>query len=249
MNQHKTLFPDSAVRTILFDLDGTLRHNRPDSNHTLFDYAVSLGATDSLINRRNAIRWAHYYWAHSPEFQEDINQHKEMRTEFWENYITRKLEAFGCPTSQARSLAPSVQNYMSGYYEPEDWIPPEVPEVLGNLQVAGFTLGLITNRSAPIQEYLDMVDLSPYFGVVLTGGEVGSWKPDPRIFAVALEQLQISAHQAIYVGDNYYADIVGALRAGIHPVLYDPDEIFPTPDCVVIKNLTELLPILIQAEP
>lgn len=48
-------------RVILFDLDGTLRHNRPDANNTLFDCAVGLGARDSLENRRRAARWAHYY--------------------------------------------------------------------------------------------------------------------------------------------------------------------------------------------
>jgi FMN phosphatase YigB (HAD superfamily) len=42
------------------------------------------------------------------------------------------------------------------------------------------------------------------------------------------------------VGDNYFADVVGARRAGLTPVLFDPDEIFPEADCIVIKSFDEL---------
>ncbi|MBK9211196.1 MAG: hypothetical protein IPL71_24095 [Anaerolineales bacterium] len=55
-----------------------------------------------------------------------------------------------------------------------------------------------------------------------------------------------SAQETMYVGDNYFADIVGSRRAGLMPVLYDPISLFPDADCTTIKALAEI-PILLQS--
>jgi FMN phosphatase YigB (HAD superfamily) len=52
--------------------------------------------------------------------------------------------------------------------------------------------------------------------------------------------VNLSAQEVIYVGDNYYADVVGARSAGLKPVLYDPLGIFLNPDCTTIKSFDEL---------
>ena len=66
------------------------------------------------------------------------------------------------------------------------------------------------------------------------------WKPEPHIFVHACERLNVIPTEAVYVGDNYYADVVGARRAGLQPVLYDPRGIFPEPGCATIKSFDEL---------
>jgi putative hydrolase of the HAD superfamily len=43
-------------------------------------------------------------------------------------------------------------------------------------------------------------------------------KPDPRIFAIALDQLGCVPDEAMMVGDNWSADIVGAQAAGLRAV-------------------------------
>jgi hypothetical protein len=48
----------------------------------------------------------------------------------------------------------------------------------------------------------------------------------------------------MYVGDNYYADIVGAQKAGLKPVPLDIGSIFENPGCHIIKSLPELKEIL-----
>jgi putative hydrolase of the HAD superfamily len=74
----------------------------------------------------------------------------------------------------------------------------------------------------------------------VAGGEVNSYKPDTGLFEHALKRADVSAQQAIYVGDNYFADVIGARRAGLTPVLFDPDEIFPEADCLKIRSFHEL---------
>jgi putative hydrolase of the HAD superfamily len=234
-------------QVILFDLDGTLRHNRPDANNTLFDCAVALGAHDAPENRRRASRWAHYYWAHSSELHNDMQRFPEHDQAFWENYTVRKLQAFGCTEEQARQLAPAVRQYMADNYQPEDYIPEEVPGLLENLQADGFTLGLITNRSQPVDAYLAETGLEDYFCLALAAGEINQWKPEPGIFQFALKHLGASPQNTVYIGDNYYADVLGARRAGIYPVLYDPQAIFLEMDCTVISQLADLRGIVHQA--
>jgi FMN phosphatase YigB (HAD superfamily) len=235
--------PDHA-QVILFDLDGTLRFNQPDANHFLFDFVASRGIPDSLEQRRKAIHWAQYYWAHSPELQEDVLAFREMDAAFWQQYLVRKLKVFGCRSAEARLLAPGAQAYMSEVYQPVDWIPPTVPALLGRLKDQGHILGLVTNRSEPVDEYLEEVDLGQYFHLALAAGEIGIWKPNPGIFVHALKQLGVPPGQAIYVGDNYFADVIGAQNAGLRPVLFDPEGIFPEAGCTTIEALEELLQVL-----
>jgi FMN phosphatase YigB (HAD superfamily) len=57
----------------------------------------------------------------------------------------------------------------------------------------------------------------------------------------------IQPQESLYVGDNYYADIVGAAQAGLHPVLLDPDRLFPDVDCPVVDSLSGIQALLNHA--
>ena len=88
------------------------------------------------------------------------------------------------------------------------------------------------------------MELDCYFRFALAGGEVDAFKPDPRIFEHALERAGTSAAETIYVGDNYFADILGSSRAGLVPVLFDPAGLFPEADCAVIRSFHEFPALL-----
>jgi putative hydrolase of the HAD superfamily len=102
---------------------------------------------------------------------------------------------------------------------------------------------LVTNRANVdrFYELLDEMALRPYFDFVLASGEVGVHKPHPGIFEVALERLGANAGESLYVGDNYWADVIGAQQAGITPVLFDPHGLFPEADCLIIERIDDLL--------
>ena len=82
--------------------------------------------------------------------------------------------------------------------------------------------------------------LLPYFEFVYVAAEVDAWKPDPRIFDRALEISGSPRARTMYVGDNFYADIVGAENAGLQPVLLDRTGVFPEAECTVIRSIGEL---------
>lgn len=233
------------LRVILFDLDGTLRLSRPPYAQTFYDYAVAQGVPDSPENRRRAAQWAHYYWAQSQEMLEDMhNLWDERETRFWLNYAVRSLLAFDCNPDCARALAPEISRYMQEEHNPEDYISEDVPVTLQALKDSGYRLALLSNRSRTYTDLLQQLNLAPYFEFVLAAGEIDCWKPDAGFFQHALEQLAIEARQALYVGDNYYADILGAQGAGLHAALFDPEEVFPDAQCPVIQRISDLPPLL-----
>jgi HAD superfamily hydrolase (TIGR01549 family) len=154
---------------------------------------------------------------------------------FWTNYARLQLEALGCTAEQARSLAPEMSAYMNDRYHPQDELAPGTLTVLEQLRAAGFVLGVVSNREAPFADYLTALGLGGYVTFSLSGGEAGSKKPDKGIFEHALRLAGSCAAETIYVGDNYFADVIGARGAGIIPVLFDPEGLFEEPDCAVIR--------------
>jgi putative hydrolase of the HAD superfamily len=229
-----------GIRAVLFDLDDTLRHSRPSYNHTVLDLAIRMDVPDSKQKRRHALRWAHYYWASSPEVQKDSQTFKDDRDDFLTNYIRRYLITFGCSPERASELAPRLYRRLAETHQPQDWVDPDTPETLSRLKEAGLTLGVVSNRDEPFQELLSELGLGSFFEFALAAGEVNSWKPDGAIFRHAVQRAQACPACTMYVGDNYYADVVGAQRAGLRPVLLDPEGLFPKAGCSIVHSLKEL---------
>jgi putative hydrolase of the HAD superfamily len=154
------------------------------------------------------------------------------------------LAALGASSQQAEDLALQVSDYMEQSYRPESVIPEDVLRVLPKLKGEGYKLGVISNRDKPYQQEIESLGIASYFVFSLAGGEVNAFKPDPQIFIHGCERAEVSPSETVYVGDNYFADVVGARRAGLQPVLYDPRGIFPDADCAIIKSFDELPDIL-----
>ncbi len=87
----------------------------------------------------------------------------------------------------------------------------------------------------------DRPDAIP-MGVILDSAVVGVAKPDPRIFHLALEALDVPADGTVlHVGDSLRYDVAGALAAGLQPVHMDPYGFCPAPDGHPhVRSLAEL---------
>jgi HAD superfamily hydrolase (TIGR01549 family) len=228
------------IKTIIFDLDGTLRHNIPSADDFQYKYAQQLGVNESPGKQLKGARWAHFYWAQSSDFYADIEQFGGMNDGFWNNYAYRYLLSLTVPVKQAVDLAPKLFEHMQMAFNPIDHVYPCVPETLQAVKDAGYFLGLVSNRSTPCQEQCEALGLLRYFDFAYVAAEVDAWKPDPRIFDRALEISDALPEETLYIGDNYYADILGAKNAGIQPVLLDPKSIFPEANCTVIRTIRDL---------
>jgi len=234
------MIPSNDIKAIFFDLDGTLRHSVPSGGEVFTDYVVTLGLQVNEESRLRAIRWEHFYWASSVDLRNDLLAHSTETEGFWIEYSRRRLIALGASSEWASEFAPQISMHMGQVYKPDSIVPEDVRRTLPQLKESGFILGVISNRDKPFQDVLDDHGIAEFFDFSLAAGEVNVFKPDPGVFAHGLQRVNVSAHEVIYVGDNYYADVVGARAAGLQPVLYDPLGIFPDPDCATIKSFDEL---------
>lgn len=83
-----------------------------------------------------------------------------------------------------------------------------------------YQLLLLTNGAPDLQqEKVDSIQgLADYFDHILISGVFGRGKPDPSIFEHALQLLDVTAEEALMVGDNLDTDIKGAAAVGIRSV-------------------------------
>lgn len=233
-----------APKAIFYDLDGTLRESQPAGRDLFAEHAIRLGLDITPANRLRSARWEHAYWASSDELRADIERFEKKEQEFWRNYSLRQLRALGCSEPCAREYAPRISEFMEANYPTNDTLLDGVPETLAALQTRGYALAVVSNRSQPFDDYLREKQIWHYLNFALAAGQVQAWKPAPEIFLQAAQRAGVQPGEAIYIGDNYYADIIGARRAGLIPVLFDPRGVFPEADCDIIQTHDQIFDLL-----
>lgn len=128
----------------------------------------------------------------------------------------------------------------------EGWqLLPDADETLLRLGER-FDVGLITNGFSEQQRSkIARFGWEKRFNAAVLSGELGVMKPHKAIFDHTLKELGIQANEAVYVGDHYKTDVVGALQAGWRAIWYNPSGA-PKPDnqaTWTISALSELLQI------
>lgn len=109
-----------------------------------------------------------------------------------------------------------------------------------------YKLHVITNGFNESQaKKMSSSGLDVFFDLVVTSETTGHKKPDPRIFYHAMDQLSTRAEHCLMIGDNPASDILGAQRAEIDQVFFNPEgkeiELKPTYTISHLKELESLL--------
>ena len=118
---------------------------------------------------------------------------------------------------------------------------PEVPGTLRALRARGIRLVVVSNWDVSLHERLAELELAPLLDGAIASAEFGAAKPDPAIFAAALELAGGRAEDAWHAGDSPEADVAGALAAGVRPVLVARDGGPAAPGVARIATLDGLL--------
>jgi putative hydrolase of the HAD superfamily len=140
----------------------------------------------------------------------------------------------------------------ANHFQQENWLVyDDVFPVLEQLRAAGYTLGVVSDWSSQLLSLLKHLALSPYFDFILASGAVGAAKPDRRFFELAIAHAAVAPHEALMIGDNYRADVLGARSAGMAALLLDRDGTSVAraggpiaDDVVVIRSLHEVVSIV-----
>ena len=88
-----------------------------------------------------------------------------------------------------------------------------------------FKIGLLTNGFEQTQQIkLSSSGLGQWVDFMQSSERVGLAKPDSKFFELALNSVQCSPEQAVYIGDNLKTDVWGGVGAGIDTYFYNPSK-------------------------
>jgi len=129
-----------------------------------------------------------------------------------------------------------------------------VKKLLEYLKKMGFKLGIVANIwSGGMNPVLEREGLDKFFDTTVASINVGFKKPDPKIFRLALDCLELSPKEVIMVGDGPKTDIQGAYNLGIRTVRLMRGPNRTKPDLVdpdfKIRNLSALASIVHAYSP
>jgi FMN phosphatase YigB (HAD superfamily) len=124
-----------------------------------------------------------------------------------------------------------------------------VKEILEYSRRLGLKLGVVANIwSGGMNPVLARLGIEKFFDAMVADMDVGFAKPDPRIFRIALDHLQLTPGETLMVGDNPRTDIKGAHKLGMRtarlmrgPNRTEPDEVEAD---FKINNFSALRPII-----
>ena len=99
----------------------------------------------------------------------------------------------------------------------------DVVEFAKGLKQGGIGTALITNNAAEFRAHWQKaIPVADLFHHVIDSSEVGLRKPDPKIFELALERLEIEPGSAVFL-DDFEGNVAAAERVGIRGILVEND--------------------------
>ena len=133
----------------------------------------------------------------------------EEEIEFWHRYYSCLLRKEGI----TEKVSQKVEIMFEHVWMQERVLFPEVIYVLETLKKEGYKLGVISDTSPSLSLTLESLGIAKYFDCFICSDLAGAMKPDPKIYQTALDALQVSAEESIYV-DDYDIEADGAREMG-----------------------------------
>lgn len=101
----------------------------------------------------------------------------------------------------------------------EPWfVYPDVYPNLKRWHRIGIEIGIVSNFDSRLYAVLEDISLANFFTSITISTEVGVAKPDPKIFAVALEKHDCLPKLCWHIGDSFIEDCQGAKAAELRAI-------------------------------
>ncbi len=235
--------PRTRYDAVLFDMGYTLVYFEPPQEIILQNALQAVGAERSVAEIDAAVQvvWGEYYRdATTSTFPATPEYDRESQRE-----LERGLLAQLGLEPDAGTLRRYTEALESWFGRPGTIRPyAEVGDVLDALQNRGQRLGIVSNWSWNLRERVAQAGLDSYFEMVWASAYAGCNKPHPCIFEQILAQMDLPPKRALYVGDSYQHDVIGARNAGVEVALLDRNDTAGDVDCPVIRSLWEVFALL-----
>lgn len=199
------------IRCIAFDLDDTfwdcksvIDHAETQLYHWLREHQPVIAENYS---QQNLVDARVKFMRDKPELHHDLGQLRIL-------WLKALAQEFTLPVDW---VDPAFEHFLTARNQVV--LFPEVEGALEQLS-SQYILGVITNGNAEIHR----VGLGHLFAFAHSSAAAGVAKPEPLIFQQALEMANVQAHEMVYIGDDPEKDVIGANRAGLRTIWFNPSQ-------------------------
>lgn len=204
---------NKKYKAVLFDLDGTIFDNFGAVDRALNDYynteeCFSKYPLDKFKKLHNNLQDKYFNL-----YRDGILTWKQQRSHRMKSLFSH----FGTHLSEDEAYEKFL-NYLELFEENWELLDCTY-QLLADLKTEGYKIGMVTNGHLSQQmQKMDGNNITQFFDCIVASSEYDFAKPDKAIFDFALQQLNITREEAIFVGDSISSDICGAAGAGIDTV-------------------------------
>ena len=207
-----------SYKHLFFDLDHTLWDFEKNAHDCLLEIYVhfdlkSLGVEDVTLFCEKFSEANHYYWAllERKEITADELRRRRFKTAFAKLNVHIE-EALGLEMNAVfLQNLPSKKALIEGAVDILDYLKPN------------YQLHILSNGYQGLQiQKMQSSAIHHYFEEIITVDKAKALKPAKAIFEYALKCTNASVSNSLMIGDNYEADIKGAINANFDTVFYNP---------------------------
>jgi putative hydrolase of the HAD superfamily len=201
-----------VIKSIFFDAAGTLfRLTHTVGHHYAFvGERLGLRLNADALDRAFAVSWKRV----APRPATGTAREDDDKG-WWREFVNDVLDQVAPQTHEL-----DRDNFFEVAYEhfaeAGVWqLFPETADVLQELATR-YKLAVISNFDGRLRMILEQLGVSKRFAQVFISSELGFDKPDPRIFARAVELSRYAPNEVLHVGDDPGRDWQAARAAGLH---------------------------------
>ncbi len=213
------------MKVVIFDLDGTLINSAipfKKMKRLIIKYLEDAGVTRGLLNDEML----------NSEITSIAAEDLKVRG-FPERYIKRVLSGASSLMNRVEIESLDGASLIDG-----------VPETLRSLKERGFRIGLLTRSCREYAEkILRRFNIRGYFDAILARDDVEYPKPNPTHALELLKLLNVSARDAIFIGDHL-SDMECAVKSGMKFILFRRDDYARGVDALKIRDIRDVLKLL-----
>lgn len=200
---------------IIFDLD-----------HTLWDFTANSNATLTILHAKHGLEDCNV------KLDDFLKHYQVVNDQMWCEYNRGKItkedirdKRFKIAFSKVGLVNDTLADLVNEEYlemcPANGLLIPHSLEVLDYLKDK-YQLHILTNGFSEIQGVkMQTSGLMPYFREVVNSDISGFLKPDKRIFDFTLNKIQAPCQDCVMIGDDLYADVIGARNAGIDHIYFN----------------------------